>query len=413
LVAEFRLAEMLHLKSILNDNYETVSCETGFKRCADVAGAATISTDEASLWITNAEDVYYGVLSGYLDASEAMPFGVQCGGLTLGDGVVDSFDIAVFIFAMFQIPPYNVDLSTPTVELRSDMEAECVGSGTRADWQATIGASYCPSGRRLAASGANGASGATRRRLRQRQLYFDDATDGVKLESWLVLQHGVWFRIAIEGVQQILELHLGNVWVDSAVGLVNDAHPTSAADMSENQPTDSDAVEIRWARRLEYAGAQSEACQNIVNGVSGTIALLGDTLSIRQEGAKTHALCAFDMFVYKPTAMTSTRVSDDASHAGHQNLQVLRGSSWRNANERGSLTRHVSLEPPAAPAPPQAARRSSQHIFFVMAALLVPALLAVLAIACFVCCAPRAVRCAPAPETRTLEGKEVYFKLSL
>ena len=95
-------------------------------------------------------------------------------------------------------------------------------------------------------------------------LYFDDATDGLKLEHWLDLEHGSWYRIAIEGVQQILELQLGNVWTDTAIGLVNEKYPQGRANLEINQPMDSGLVEIRWARRLEFLSKEdgSYSCQS-------------------------------------------------------------------------------------------------------------------------------------------------------
>jgi len=358
LVAEFRLAEKMHKENIQNNNYKAITCASlnrnHFHQCADLAGAATISTDQNSLWSTVASNLYYGVLSGYLDPSDASPFGVDCSGDTLGDGVVNSFDIAVFIFAMFERPPYDVPLDTLTVDIRSDMPSECSGSESRADWQTTIGASYCPAGRRSLQQQQQLSIAETRHGRHLSTLYFDDAVDGVKLELHLELDHGDWYRISIEGVQQVLELQLGNVWTDLPIGLVNDEYPHGDADLPANQPMDADRIEIRWARRFEFledSGVYD--CQNIVNGVSGSVALIGDTLSIRQEGSNRRALCAFDVFVYKPSSMTSTRVSDDGAHSNQQNLQVLRGSTWRNVQSVGVLTAHVSTdsEHPVVPPP--------------------------------------------------------------
>jgi len=358
LVAEFRLAEKMHKENIQNNNYKAITCASlnrnHFHQCADLAGAATISTDQNSLWSTVASNLYYGVLSGYLDPSDASPFGVDCSGDTLGDGVVNSFDIAVFIFAMFERPPYDVPLDTLTVDIRSDMDSECSGSESRADWQTTIGASYCPAGRRSLQQQQQLSVAETRHGRHLSTLYFDDAVDGVKLELHLELDHGDWYRISIEGVQQVLELQLGNVWSDLPIGLVNDEYPHGDADVPANQPMDADRIEIRWARRFEFledSGVYD--CQNIVNGVSGSVALIGDTLSIRQEGSNRRALCAFDVFVYKPSSMTSARVSDDGAHANQQNLQVLRGSTWRNVQSVGVLTAHVSTDSvhPALPPP--------------------------------------------------------------
>ena len=64
----------------------------------------------------------------------------------------------VCVCHMFQRAPYNVPLSTPTVTLRTDQEAQCESSNTRADWQTAIGVSFCPSSRRQLSSSSEAES---------------------------------------------------------------------------------------------------------------------------------------------------------------------------------------------------------------------------------------------------------------
>ena len=355
LVAEFRLVEKMHKENVAANNYDSLSCApslgNSFHQCADVAGAGTISLDKASLWSTDAEDLYYGTLSGFLDVSNASPFGVECGSDKVGDGAVNSFDIAVFAFAMFQRPPYNVALSTPTVALRSDQGAQCESSNTRADWQTAIGESFCPSsGRQLSSSSSS---------LDAPLLV--DASGGVLLERWATSNVGNWYRISIGGIQTVTELILGNVWIDVPVGLVNDPYPRLAAP-STLVPSDPNKIEVRWARRFELLGRVETRCQAIVNGVSGTVALIGDTLSVRQEGRSTQPVCAFDLFVFLPWSMTSPRKSDQ--FVGNLEIQVLAGSSWRGATSSAVLANDVAVHevvhlseigaPGSPPSPPLA-----------------------------------------------------------
>ena len=77
------------------------------------------------------------------------------------------------------------------------------------------------------------------------------------------------------------------------------------------------------------------------HGVSGTAALIGDTLSVRQEGARTQPVCAFDLFLFIPSSMTSSRKSDQ--FVGDMEIQVLAGSSWRGATSSAVLTRDVAV----------------------------------------------------------------------
>ena len=355
LVAEFRLAEDIHRANIENNNYRALTCATtnerAFYQCADVAGAATIASSNSTRWAIEASDLYYGELSGYFDASDASPFGVECSGDHYGDGTVNAFDIAVFISAMFARPPYDVALTTLTVDIRSDHNSECSGDNSRADWQVALDSSYCPSERRRLGDGVRHTYATnelvTTRSRHLSSSYFDGATNGLKLDLWDELEHGAWYRVAIEGLQQVTELFLGNAWAEPAIGLVNQPYPKQG---NSDSPSDPHKLELRWARRVELVQGDDAQCQSIVNGVSGSVALYGDTLSIRQEGSSSQLLCAFDLYVYKPYAMISSRAS--IAHANNTGLQILRGSSWRNLKSTGTLLSDVVLHAADASPPP-------------------------------------------------------------
>ena len=341
LVAEFRLAERMHRQNVISNTYETVTCaaERGFSfhQCADVAGAATIAEDEASTWSVEAHDVYYGDLAGYLDISNAQPFGVECGSERVGDGVVNSFDIAVFAFAMFNTAPFNVALTTETVVMRSELAQECNNKTTRADWQAKLATSFCP---------------VRRRNLRQRRL---SESESDRVDFWEharveggVLGSGTWFRISIHGLQSVVELVLDGIWVDYEVGLVNEPYPRRE-DTHTHFPANFNKVELRWARKFELLDMKPTApCSPIVNGVSGTIAMEGDTIGVRQEGDSTQLLCAFVVFIYVPDTVLTAQPSQSTrrlSSSGIPTVGINAGSTWRYP-KRGSI-----LELDATPGP--------------------------------------------------------------
>lgn len=341
LVAEFRLAERLHRQNVLTNTYETVTCAAAngvsFHQCADVAGAATIAEDEASKWSVEADDVYYGDLAGYLDSSNANPFGVQCGSDMVGDGVVNTFDIAVFAFAMFNRAPYNVPLTTQTVVMRSDLAQECNNQTTRADWQSKLSSSFCPS------------NSGRRRNLRKRRLAeLDPISEHIDFWEHARVEGGVhgsgtWYQISINGIQSIVEIVMDGVWAEYPVSLVNEPYPRKD-DAHTHLPDNLNKIELRWARKMEFLNMPTTSCSSIVNGISGTIAMEGDTIGVRQEGTSTQLLCAFVIFLYVPdTVLTSQpfqpfqpfhmkkkkastrRLSSD----GIPNVQVLSGSTWR------------------------------------------------------------------------------------
>jgi hypothetical protein len=342
LIAEFRLAERMHRQNVISNTYETVTCAASngvsFHQCADVAGAATIAEDEASKWSIEADDVYYGTLAGYLDSSNAQPFGVACGSERVGDGVVNTFDIAVFAFAMFNRAPYNVPLTTQTVVMRSELAQECSNKTTRGDWQAKLSTSFCPVG------------AGRRRRLAESDL--SDVSDHVDLWEHSRIEGGVrgsgtWYQISIDGIQSVVEIMMDGIWVDYPVGLVNEPYPRKD-DPHTHLPDNFNKVELRWARKMEFLDMQTSSCSPIVNGVSGTIALEGDTIGIRQEGTSAQLLCAFVVFIYVPdTVLTAQPLPVDQPYRsatipvgfrrqlsldGNSHIptvQVLAGSTWR------------------------------------------------------------------------------------
>lgn len=325
LIAEFRLAERLHRQNVLSNTYETVTCAASngvsFHQCADVAGAATIAEDEASKWQIEAEDVYYGDLSGHLDSSNAQPFGVACGSDRVGDGVVNTFDIAVFAFAMFNRAPYNVALTTQTVVMRSDLTPQCGNQTTRGDWQAKLSTSFCPVG------------AGRRRRLAESEAVSDhvDFWEHARIEGG-VQGSGTWYEISINGIQSVVEIMMDGIWAEYPVSLVNEPYPREE-DPHTHRPADLNKIELRWARKLEFKNMPTSSCSAIVNGISGTIAMEGDTIGVRQEGAMNELLCAFVIFIYIPDGAQSAQQARQrrlsSSSSTSVPVRVVSGSTWR------------------------------------------------------------------------------------
>jgi len=122
--------------------------------CLDLAGPGTftgVSTSPAIYWDTKATDVLYGNLS----RTTTNRFGVGCevdqlGIQKRGDGVVNSMDIAVLVYAMFGDAPYgdapeSVEEFRPieTVEQRLETQSRCNDGSDRATWQVTLNDQYC------------------------------------------------------------------------------------------------------------------------------------------------------------------------------------------------------------------------------------------------------------------------------
>ena len=384
---------------MLSNTYETVTCAASnglsFHQCADVAAASTIAEDEASKWQIEAEDVYYGDLSGYLDSSNAQPFGVACGSDRVGDGVVNTFDIAVFAFAMFNRAPYNVPLTTQTVVMRSDLSSQCGNQTTRGDWQAKLSTSFCPVG------------AGRRRNLRNRRRLAESGSSSEHVDFWehARVDHGVhgsgtWYQISIRGIQSVVEIMMQGIWAEYPVSLVNEPYPREE-DVHTHRPTDLNKIELRWARKLEFKNMPTSSCSAIVNGISGTIAMEGDTIGVRQEGDMNELLCAFVLFIYIPDNAQSTPSTPSTQSTQQRRLSsasstpvpvsVLSGSTWRYPQKGYILetdTTHVrsddffvsgtnttSVDPPSSPS-------SNSETMWLLIALCV--LLVV--VLCVLCC---------------------------
>ena len=337
LVAELRLMERIHRSNIASNTYEAVTCAArngnSFHQCADLAGAGTIAEDEASIWTEDASDIYYGTLSGYLDSENANPFGIQCGSKRVGDGVVNAFDISVIVFSMFQRAPYNIPLSTSTIQVRDDMDAECTNKTTRADWQSKLATDACP----------EGGSRLRKRQRRQRRLSEESENNNAvnlfehaRIESTQTGSvNGTWYEVRIDHVQLVVEIIFDGVWTEEDIGLVNELYP-NVDDPSTHQPIDTSKIELRWARKLEFLGLPSTDCSSIVNGVSGTTALSGNTLAVRQEQATSNSLlCAFSIFLYVPDTVLTTRRLQEANVASEQVVRIAAGTSWRQPFQVG------------------------------------------------------------------------------
>jgi hypothetical protein len=356
-----------------------------------VAGAATIAEDEASKWSVEADDVYYGDLAGYLDSSNANPFGVQCGNDMVGDGVVNTFDIAVFAFAMFNRAPYNVPLTTQTVVMRSDLAQECNNQTTRGDWQSKLSTSFCPS------------NSGRRRNLRKRRLAESDPIsehidfwEHARIEGG-VHGSGIWYQISINGIQSIVEIILNGIWVEYPVSLVNEPYPRKN-DAHTHLPDNLNKVELRWARKMEFLNIPTTSCSSIVNGISGTIAMEGDTIGVRQDGTSTQLLCAFVIFLYVPdTVLTSQPFTRRLSSDGIPNVQVLSGSTWRypkqgyiletdtvsaRSNDYFVVGANMTLAQPPPP-PPDDKGISATAWLLILLFIVLLAILCVLAWCCF------------------------------
>lgn len=346
LIAEFRAMEAYHRLAIAENSYsstlDSLPCHTLYDRnymaCLDIGAAGTFSgnTDAPAIdWEVAADAQWYkNVSRDYLNASEKTGrnlFGLSCsadgGGSTHhGDGIINSFDIGVLIFTMFGDYPYNniSDYATTiTVDQRPETQSRCGNAEARADWQSDLRAyDYCPSDeystrqrRRLAIAHANdiyNEPSVTASALAQDDQWnmpVDTIEQGNKGthpidKGFVRTRHegdnamGSWhtFEFAPTIVPVIVELILHGVWSEGQAILSN-APPPASGDEVPIWPL---RHQVRWSRtdsQLAFA-APGTVCNPVVTGATGTQTLIGDTLSIRQEGRGFN--CPFDLHLWTP-----------------------------------------------------------------------------------------------------------------
>ena len=346
LIAEFRAMEAYHRLAIAENSYsssiESFPCHTLYDRnymaCLDIGAAGTFSGSTATPaidWDVPADAQWYkNVSRDYLSTSTATGrnlFGTGCaadgGGTTqYGDGVINSFDIGVLIFTMFGDYPYdNISdyATTVTVDQRPETQSRCGNSESRADWQSDLTTyNYCPSDdysarqrRKLALIHANDIYNeplitagvlADDDHLNMPSDSSDQGTQGTHPinKGWVRTRYdghnpqGSWhtFEFAPQIVPIILELFLRGVW-NEGQAILSNAPPPANGDEVPYYPS---RYQVRWSRSAAQSAfaAPGTVCKPVVTGATGTQTLIGDSLSVRQEGSGSD--CPFHLHLWTP-----------------------------------------------------------------------------------------------------------------
>ena len=386
LIAEFRAMEAYHRLAIAEDSYsstlDSFPCHALYDRnymaCLDIGAAGTFSgdTDAPAIdWEVAADAQWYkNVSRDYLNMSTATGrnlFGITCaaegGGNTQhGDGIINSFDIGVLIFTMFGDYPYNniSDYATTiTVDQRPETQSRCGNAEARADWQADLSAyDYCPSDeystrqrRKLAIAHANDIYNeplVTVDALAQDDHWNmpsdtdDQGNKGTHPidKGWVRTRHdgdnsqGSWhtFEFAPTIVTVIVELILHGVWSEGQAILSNAPPPADGDDV----PIWPLRHQVRWSRtdaQRAFAAPGTE-CNPVVSGATGTQTLIGDTLSVRQEGRGSN--CPFQLHLWTPIDSPRARPGRQLA-IGNENAELVDPYRLRKLSDGGTDPRTV------------------------------------------------------------------------
>ena len=341
--------------------------DRNYMACLDIGAAGTFSGNTSAPaidWSVKADAQWYkNVSRDYLNASEKTGrnlFGVTCssGGNESatyhGDGVINSFDIGVLIFVLFRDYPYHniYDYAnTVTVNQRPETQARCGNAEDRASWQADLRTyDYCPSEdyvvrRRLADGNYQDGNALlpsvpfvppTNSDNREgTAIVYDDTLFGSKnLSDWDGHKHsdipdfgavgthpidkgfvrtrhggsnhlGAWhgFEFAPTIVPVIVELILHGVWSEGTAILSNAPPPENSMEI----PLYPHRHQVRWSRtdaQMAFAEPGTE-CNPVVTGATGTQTIIGDTLSVRQQGRGSN--CPFWLHLWTPADSPKTK----------------------------------------------------------------------------------------------------------
>jgi hypothetical protein len=378
--------------------------------CLDIAGPGTFTGDWSSPaldWKMLASEVNYRNVSDvYLNNSAPSGrnlFGIDCSnapgttGATIhGDGVVNSFDIGVLVFTMFEDAPYDRLWSgssnnygqVVTVDQRPETQSRCNDGRTRAEWQVELyNQSYCPPSLDYSFRRQLRGPGADARRLSEGGDALDDEgadlvafdSDGgggshdpdkgfVRSRFAGVNDMGSWhsFEFAPNIVPVIVELLINNVWVTGRAQLTNAPPPRDGSEV----PISAEHFQVRWSRTLQqkryaqstpasdpFLPSELQRCKSIVSGATGTRSIIGDTLSVRQEGRGVP--CPFWLYMWIPVeyslvdygrALAEAKAANDTSELLF--VWAKRGSTAMTTTGGVVLDPAHEVEHTAYPPPP-------------------------------------------------------------
>ena len=385
--------ERFHRQAIAENSYSATrhSYACGVQRdpylaCLDLAGPGTFTGDGTSPaldWTIEATDVNYKNVSAVYLIDDLDPgatgrnlFGIDCsnaGGTRHGDGVINSYDIGVLVYTLFQDPPYDQlpasgtnYYTVETVDQRPETQSRCGNNMTRADWQVELlNKSYCPPSldytfrrrerRRLSEMYVHALAGATDRSIAASTELTHAVDRGfVRSRFTGVNDEGSWhsFEFAPSIVPVIVELLVNNLWVEGRAQLSNAPPPRDGHEV----PVAPHHFQLRWSRTAEQeAFAQTappvdpqlpnelKRCKSIVSGATGTRAIIGDTLSVRQEGRGVP--CPFALHLWIPTEFSMVDYGRMLSEAASNDTAELRFVWAKRGSTAMTTTGGVVLNP--------------------------------------------------------------------
>tara|TARA_B110001450_G_scaffold218216_1_gene212545 strand:+ start:848 stop:3835 length:2988 start_codon:yes stop_codon:yes gene_type:complete len=324
IVAEFQYMEQMHVQTSQSDSHNAYTCavrDDYYLGCLDIAAVTTLSGSIDSAWNDGYLTVTVSSNTNLFGGSTTCP--IETGQRdVVGDGIINVYDMSALIWWHFGVAPYDSLSTNPaeveTVWKRSGTAERCNDGSTRSDWSALTAVQYCYP------------DGDSRRRLSlERGVVVDPEVPmldpHMHVREWArVPDKGSWHKISVDGLQLAVEIFLDSLYATETVDLSNDIYPREGCVDCEptwhsyTQPT------VRFARRYEYepyGDAKAVHCATIVAAFTGSDAMRGNVLGLRQQPISK--ACEFDVFVWRPADAAASPVSNHCNNT----LGVTRGSS--------------------------------------------------------------------------------------
>ena len=291
--------------------------------CLDVGSASTMSG-----FMVVGGDQFRSTGMNAGTAEEPTLFGsvTTCDGNPVADGRINSFDLAVLMWASFGKAPYaTISLDAPTVHARNLTALRCGNQQTLQQYALALDDDFCAAG----------------------QTFQSPSTDSdpphrcleTSVEPWAsIADSGVWTRlrffddVSVSDKAKLafaLELHL--VGADGAQAMLDDEPPPAydCTDQSCAPTANPRAVSVHLQQRDElfYGDGYVGGCNQVSASdssvyQSGRYALgKNGVLSVMQD--QPEAACPFDVFVWVPILLSETLGNDpDQPCGGRVGVQV-------------------------------------------------------------------------------------------
>ena len=373
------------MDSHFTDSHDAYWCDIQskpdlFLECLDIAASDTLSNTlnnaqwnvaGNSLSITDIDSSGVVLVDGTaidLVSTSTNLFGTrasnQCNGKTHGDRAISTHDMTIMMMYQFGVGPYASIAQTPqlveTVQGYTNMAAQCGSEITRAAHFLYYAEDSCydtenpeEERRRLEAPQAPQVVQVEQSKLQmvharkmspsmleevQSQKVHDLGARVIKWKS--VPGVGSWYRINLPVNALSLDLAVPGTEGAMHIPLSNEAPPKFEDDAIA--PADPNEYHVRFERHIEHHNnaQEQDSCAPIISMLSPDVVLNRGALGIGQVPFGASRMCAFDVYVWVPTA--SRRRELMVASGGKHADRALQSTSFTDTDAQSSCEIVVS-----------------------------------------------------------------------